>query len=655
MVIFVYISGTAARQRCTTSVYIQHSGSMTSEALRQQFRTVFALQDLPQDGDVGVVTTWLLSHQGKPPSRRCLAAMKTIHDQHCWTAIIKHYIEHIRMEILPLNITDLDKLVKIKEYFMLPLQYLHLTALEFALVERTVDSLIRMKIEAMDNPSLEQEQFLLSIGMDTCELNKLRNEREIGARIAALRGIWDRSVLNELPSEFSRIKLAHLRMTEIFDIVLDYPASIPSLQDLRVCLQPNQRNDLVDYFTSTCTERLLHAGINTESIILCFISTIKSFLEVDPAGVLLDSAFRPIKKYLNSRSDTVHVVVNALINSETSDTLSGLVDELTMVSDEYRDELTLDWTPAPIDALPDFRKQDIIDALISLNEKRVFIEELETVCAHRLLSSNSDEQNKLAGKLMCLKSKFGENELNRLDVMLDDISKSKQLDTVIHKSNAEISRDLQFYILSHAYWPDFEEEDEAEFTPPEPIQHQISLYEKAYKDLNKGRVMKCLNRGSVEIELEFENRSVTVNVEPLDASVIACFHEKESHELSDILKALKVSSELVTKSLSFWIDLGILTFEGNKYNAVANPDSEKLHQFILSKDDKTQLLDFYWDVIAGMLKSLGPMTLSQVYNYLTSVIPDGNKTSLVELEAYLKLRVENGDISNQGNQYDWKR
>ncbi len=60
--------------------------------------------------------------------------------------------------------------------------------------------------------------------------------------------------------------VGQLRMTEMFDIVVDYPDSRPAVQDVKDCLaHTNLHRKFVAGFKQAIGERLLHAG-NTSSL-----------------------------------------------------------------------------------------------------------------------------------------------------------------------------------------------------------------------------------------------------------------------------------------------------------------------------------------------------------------------------------------------------
>ena len=53
--------------------------------------------------------------------------------------------------------------------------------------------------------------------------------------------------------------LGRLRTEEMFDIVVDFPDSVPALRDLKTCLEhTNQTDAFIAHFSSQLRRRLLH-------------------------------------------------------------------------------------------------------------------------------------------------------------------------------------------------------------------------------------------------------------------------------------------------------------------------------------------------------------------------------------------------------------
>ena len=82
--------------------------------------------------------------------------------------------------------------------------------------------------------------------------------------------------------------LGPLRIHELFDVIVEYPDSMPAITDLRTCLQNTTLHaELVDSFVDATRSRLLHAGASTVDIVQQYIGTIKTLLELIPAHTSL--------------------------------------------------------------------------------------------------------------------------------------------------------------------------------------------------------------------------------------------------------------------------------------------------------------------------------------------------------------------------------
>lgn len=111
-------------------------------------------------------------------------------------------------------------------------------------------------------------------------------------------------------------RLAALRIEELFDIVLAWPASRPALDDLRgSIITAARRKQLTDSFSRTLQRRLLHPGCSTLEILQTYISIIRTFHALDPSKVLLSHVEPGLQLYLCQREDAVRVVVSGLLAS----------------------------------------------------------------------------------------------------------------------------------------------------------------------------------------------------------------------------------------------------------------------------------------------------------------------------------------------------
>lgn len=165
-------------------------------------------------------------------------------------------------------------------------------------------------------------------------------------------------------------KLGALRTSELFDIVVNWDGDTRGgdtwggIEDLkRYTTTTSARTHVTTAFSNDLSNRLLHPGASTLSILQVYISIIRAFAVLDPKGVLLDRVAQPIRRYLREREDTVTVVVGGLLTDpedESSEVLAELAVEMDKIATldkekEMDDGLDLDdmnWMPDPVDAGP---------------------------------------------------------------------------------------------------------------------------------------------------------------------------------------------------------------------------------------------------------------------------------------------------------------
>ena len=387
--------------------------------------------------------------------------------------------------------------------------------------------------------------------------------------------------------------LGTLRMRELFDVIVEWPASSGAIDDLRrFTTNPATRLYFTISFTSVLSDRLLHPGASTVEILQLYISIIRALNLLDPKGVLLDRVARPIRRYLRDRDDTVKVIVGGLLaeptdsdgqpTQSTGDTLGELSAELTKAHQTSLQneggELDWDdmnWMPDPVDAAPDFRKSktaDVIGSLISLFEsKETFVKEMQNMLAERLLQKRTDYEQEMS-VLELLKVRFGDNALQACEVMLRDIFESRRIDAVIRNDQKltqatadkppEDLPEVHAKILSHFFWPDIQEQ---EFKVPEEISDIQQRYAKGFESLKASRRLTWLNGlGQVTVELDLEDRVFVDEVTTWQAAVIYAFQSPSSDEtgtktLVELSQELQMTPSLVRSACLFWISKRILT------------------------------------------------------------------------------------------------
>ncbi|OJJ47994.1 hypothetical protein ASPZODRAFT_15442 [Penicilliopsis zonata CBS 506.65] len=387
-------------------------------------------------------------------------------------------------------------------------------------------------------------------------------------------------------------RLGALRTGELFDVIVDWPASSGAIEDLRhFTTHPAARLYVTQTFITALNQRLLHPGASTVEILQVYISIIRGFTLLDPKGVLLDRIARPIRRYLRDRDDTIKAIVGGLLadpdeadeqvqpaaGSSADETLVELSAELAKAhrsSLQRADSGELDWDdmnwmPDPVDAAPDYRKSkssDVIGSLISLFEsKEAFVKEMQQMLADRLLRKRGDFEQELS-VVEFLKVRFGDSALQACEVMLRDIFDSKRVDASVRNDQRLAQEpdpgvdqpELHAKILSRFFWPELQP---LEFKVPEPVAVQQQQYAEGFESLKQSRKLTWHNGlGQVTVELDLEDRVFVDQVTTWQATVIYAFQSSSSAlAVEDLSQELAMSAALVRSACLFWVSKRILT------------------------------------------------------------------------------------------------
>lgn len=401
---------------------------------------------------------------------------------------------------------------------------------------------------------------------DSSILEEFRQWIELPLR-SSLRELGESLVNDKLQSrllEYGYEIIAELRVEELFDIVVDFPDSTEALKDLKICMtKHSQRANAVLTFQKSCLNRLLQGGATTADIISGYISTIKAFSILDPKGVLLDMVSRPIRKYLRDREDTIYVIISGMLGRESSG-ISELSEYLAESSRKSNDQAVddmqgLDWIPDPIDAPSDFfaRSSDIINCLLTLyDNKEVFIKEFTNMFGDLMLRDPPKVEDVMI-TLELLKLKFGERELQSLEVMVKDINDSRRVNNSLHVAGRAKKLFTRFNasILSRLFWPTFRD---TELRLPSDIVRQFDIYASEFSKLKQGRRLKwAKGLGTAKIELQLEDRTLTIDVTPEQLAVIAYFQDGPK-SIRDASQEFSMSESSLTQVVLFWVGKGVL-------------------------------------------------------------------------------------------------
>ncbi|CCC06230.1 hypothetical protein SMACR_00447 [Sordaria macrospora] len=293
----------------------------------------------------------------------------------------------------------------------------------------------------------------------------------------------------------------------------------------------------------------------------------------------------------------------------------------TLVEDEELDWNDMNWVPDPVDAGANYKRpksEDVIGTLISaLGSEDVFIKEFITIIAERLLGlSDPARFDQELRVLDLLKRRFGEAALQNCDVMIKDIVDSQRLDVAIHRAwdeqrtltavtpatmsghflrsadkrkkamlqrqqqqqqQQQLLEPTQYHarILSRLFWPALDREH---FLLPDPIVEEQKRYEQGYEHVKSNRKLTWLNQlGTVRVELELRDRTVTVDCTTPQATVIYAFNDSEDsgddnntrietdnkppaarRTVDELYTTLQMDEDLIASCLEYWVSKNVL-------------------------------------------------------------------------------------------------
>ncbi|KAL1740891.1 hypothetical protein HDZ31DRAFT_46560 [Schizophyllum fasciatum] len=437
--------------------------------------------------------------------------------------------------------------------------------------------------------------------------------------------------------------LCNLRIKEIFDIIIAYPDSMGALNDLRsIVVRVDGRAALIAALRRANRKRLLHPGADTTLILAQYVATIRCLRVIDQQGVLLFKVADPIRRYLRERPDTIRCIVANLVGDEDGgDTLveNEPIQPLHQVEiDDYMDPA---WEPEPNDAGPEFRTNkpsDVISTLVSIyDSKDLFVKELQVLLAQRLLAINNDDSERLDKErrnIEILKIRFGEAPLQVCEVMMKDMSDSRRTDSHVQSQKKSLVHPT---IISSHFWPPLGASD---IVMPGQFKEMQDSYSEEFCIFKPDKKLKWLpHLGTVDIELELQDRRVEAKVPPLEAAFIELFSTKGKHYVSlniwtidELIDGVgKVDRIAALKALTTWVDLGVLKEDTeNTFRllevAEEKTTTERETRTVIAADEpapissvqhqQAEQMRVYWKFIEGMLTNLGSLSVDRIQSML---------------------------------------
>jgi len=218
---------------------------------------------------------------------------------------------------------------------------------------------------------------------------------------------------------------------------------------------------------------------------------------------------------------------------------------------------------------------------------------------------------------------------------------------------------LSATIITRLCWPSLPEED---IIMPDRIQGIMNLYNDQYHMLKAPRRLTWKsNLGSVDIELNFEDRTLSLRVTPLQATLLALFEEQSDWSLDALQARLKLDGNVIEKGIAYLINQRVVEEErsadpeGHMYRVL-----ETLPTVEAAEDDDVDMcaeddcedergaapqLDPQWEKIqsyvTGMLNVHGTASLDRIHNMLRMFVSDpAYDRSIDELREYLGSLVD---------------
>ncbi|XP_073846861.1 anaphase promoting complex subunit morula [Musca autumnalis] len=476
---------------------------------------------------------------------------------------------------------------------------------------------------------------------------------------------------------------------QFFSIIIDFPDSIPAIEDLKICMEKiNLRRQIINTLKTSLEARILHPGVNTMDILTGYVAAIKAIRYLDNSGVILETVTAPIKEYLRKRSDTVRCVVTSLTETESGPTdLSEELAKGDAVKDgttgNVNDELSNweNWQPDPFGldntvqtrTVKTSRSADIISMVVDIyGSKELFMSEYRNLLADRLLTQLEFNPEKEIRNLELLKLRFGESLLHNCEVMLKDIADSKRINSHIH-SDTKYVEDKQFdissLIISAQFWPSFNKES---VELPEEIANEFRKYTKSYEEYKGNRTLNWRTvTGKVCISIELGDRVLDMTVAPTQAVIIYHFQNKNEWSLDDLSTLVKIPPSVLRRRMAFWQSHGIIIesqpgiykliedelpksqLEKLPINEIITEDEDNESAMASASDQREEELQVFWSYIVGMLTNLDSLPIERIHQMLKLFASNGLGVEFTQddLKEFLQRKVRDHKLIYSGGVY----
>eukprot|EP01080_Neovahlkampfia_damariscottae_P008106 gene8106-12567_t len=434
---------------------------------------------------------------------------------------------------------------------------------------------------------------------------------------------------------------AKKRISEIFNIIVDYPDSIAIIKDLKQCLiKKNLTQELIKEIIRSFKKRLLIIGATTSDIIAQYINMIRTLSILDPSEVGLLKINPIMKEYLSKRNDAISCIINDMIDEENESELNQELVNNDYIENESDSE-NESWEPEAIHSNPLIKSKkgiDIIKKIIEMfGNKELFANEYQEVLGNQLIVRNDlnlsiEDETKT---LEFLKLRFGEKNLFNCEVMLKDMTDSKKLNKKIQEKlknpsglgldiELNLEKKIESLIISRIYWPKMEIEEEIQLHPV--IESMLEEFHCGYKSFQNPRKLIFFKElGNISLSIEIGSKEFDLNLTPLNASLIMYFCDEETWEIHDLSKKTKIEVDTLQKKLQYWVNKRFLIIHQSEEN-----EEEIYYQLVDEVEDENEIIEddedeqeeeaasieVYETLIEHMLTNFDSMDPEKIHNSL---------------------------------------
>ncbi|KAL9188455.1 hypothetical protein ACHAXT_006833 [Thalassiosira profunda] len=463
----------------------------------------------------------------------------------------------------------------------------------------------------------------------------------------------------------------HVRMKELFDLVTEYPDSLPAVRELTVALDRTGRlcyQSLANEWRNALKARLLHPGAETTQIIEVYINTIKVLREMDPSGELLEVVSQPVREYLKGRSDTIRCIITSLTDEENGGDLyeelrrqdAKPLEEAQLDEEDDEEPPTFDWEPPPSIlkrrgvitgqvgrvTSSSRRTGDILSMLVGIwGSKDLFVNEYKIMLADKLLSNLEYDTDKEVHNLELLKLRFGEEAMRQCEVMIKDIDDSKRIQTNIHSTLGAAGSEVPVVdaaLVSHIFWPALQS---VEFENHPRLQSKLDEFSAEYTRLKAPRKLVWMKQlGTVELEVEayehdedgqLVSHVKEVSCTPAHATLLAHFEDKSEWTSAELSTKTVMPEDMVRKRMLFWTNQRVVhakrSHDDTVYSLISASEADANDQSFQHEDEdqeqavshgahEEQERKVYESYIIGMLSNLGQLPLERIHSMLKTFV-----------------------------------